>query len=94
MNNRDGFPEDRRKELRSLDYVPIEFIIGEKGTEILKGFIVNLGGGVMTIFSYVPMAKGQKIKIISPLDIPHQNFVVQWINKYLDDFFMVGLKNV
>jgi len=93
MNNRDEFPGDKRKERRTLLFTPIEFFADKEDDEILNGVIVNLSDSGMTIFSYVPLSEGRKIKIISPLHIPPQNFVVQWIKKYLDDFFMVGLKN-
>lgn len=94
MNNGDGFPGDKRKEPRLLDFMPIEFIMVERDAEILKGVIVSLSHDGMSIFSYVPLSEGEKIKIISPFNIPHQNSVVMWVKKYLDDFFMVGLTDV
>lgn len=94
MNNRDGFPGDKRKERRTLLFTPIEFVADKEVDEILNGVIVNLSDSGMNIFSYVPLSEGQKITIIRPLHIPHQEFIVQWIHKYLDDFFMLGLKNM
>ena len=94
MNDRDDFPADRRKEERELKYAPIKFISVEKGDEIVEGVIMNVSEGGMTIFSDIPLHEGEKVKVISPFHMPHHNFVVQWVNKYLNDFFHVGLKNV
>jgi hypothetical protein len=63
MNNGDGFPADRRKEARSIECAAIRFIAVEKGPEIFKGVVGNTSDDGMTLFSYVPLYVGEKVKV-------------------------------
>ena len=93
MNNRDGFPGDKRKERRMLLSTHIDFFADKEDDEILNGVIVNLSDNGMNIFSCVSLSEGQEITIIRPLHIQHKEFIVRWTRKHLDDFYMVGLTN-
>jgi len=63
MNNGDGFPAERSGKARSIEYAPIRFIAVEKGPEILKGVIADIPDDGMTLFSYVPLYVGEKVKV-------------------------------
>jgi len=93
MNDESEYKNGRRKESRAFCFARLKFVADIKAHKILNGVIVNRSDSGMEIFSYIPLSENQKVTIISPPYLSQKTFIVKWIRKYLDDFFMIGLKS-
>ncbi len=84
---------ERRKEPRHPYFSSIKFASrSEKGEEILIGTTINISNSGLCIYSYVRLEVGQEIIILSAFPNRHRTYTVRWVNRLLDDFFMVGLQ--
>ncbi len=84
---------DRRSEPRHTYFSSIEFALQtEHGEELLIGTSINISNSGLCIYSYVPLSVGQEITIKNAFPSRNRTCTVRWMNRLLDDFFMVGLK--
>jgi hypothetical protein len=84
---------ERRSEPRHPYFSSIEFsILPENAEGTLIGTAINISNSGLSIYSYVPLNEGQEITIRSAFPSNYRTYTVRWVNKLLDDFFMVGLK--
>lgn len=84
---------DRRSEPRHTYFSSIEFALQtEHGEELLIGTSINISNSGLCIYSYVPLSVGQEITIKNAFPSRNRTYTVRWMNRLLDDFFMVGLK--
>jgi hypothetical protein len=85
---------DRRMQERYIfsDMVEIEYVLDPfTDYEIFKGFIVNTSESGLCLLTSNKLKKGEEITIKSMINAPSQAAVVQWIEKYDNDYYKVGL---
>lgn len=84
---------ERRSEPRHPYFSSIEFsILPENAEETVIGTTINISNSGLGMYSYVPLSEGQEITIVSAFPSNHRTYTVRWVNKLLEDFFMVGLQ--
>jgi hypothetical protein len=71
---------ERRLQTRHTFLCPVEFMLNETSDKPVNGVILNFSESGLCIYSLIPLNKGQKIIIRSPLPIRHATFTVQWSN--------------
>jgi len=83
---------ERRSETRHPYFHSVEFSSpSEQGEELLIGTTINISNSGLCLYSYVPLREGQEITIKGAFRAGHRTYTVRWVNKLLEDFFMVGL---
>lgn len=85
---------DRRMQERYVfsDMVEIEYVLDPfTDNEIFKGFLVNTSESGLCLLTSNILKKGEEITIKSMINTPSQTAAVQWIEKYDNDYYKVGL---
>ena len=85
--------ERRVEERHSFsDMVEIEYVLDPfTDSETFKGSLVNISETGLCLLTTHLLKVGEEITINSMINTPSQIAVVQWIEKYDDDYYKVGL---
>jgi hypothetical protein len=84
----------QRSEPRHVLFFPVEVTLRfGKDEKISKGIIINCSESGLCVCSYAFPSEGQEISVQSPQHIPERRYVVRWVNKQSDIFFMAGMSS-
>ena len=87
---------DRRMQERHIfsdsDMTEIEYVLDPfTDFDVFKGFIINTSESGLCLLTSNKLKEGEEITIKSMINAPSQTAVVQWTEKYDDDYYKVGL---
>ncbi len=83
---------DRRKHPRRPYLNNIYFCLNpHTGNETLLGVSTNICDSGICIYTFTQLEVGQDIFIRNELPVPYQKATVQWVKKYHNNFYKVGL---
>ena len=74
---------ERRRQIRNKFLSLVEFELPDAEGETAKGVVRNIGESGISIYSFIPLNKGQEIVVRDALPTHHQTFTVKWTNSHM-----------
>jgi hypothetical protein len=74
---------ERRHQIRNKFLSLVEFELPDADGKTAKGVVRNIGESGISIYSFVPLNKGQEIVVRDALPTHPQTFTVEWTNSHM-----------